>query len=107
MGVARPKKTTTANKDRMHFRLAPDIKARVARAASIAGQGLTDFAISALTQRADEILERHHHVSLDAAAYGFFLESLDHATKPSSASRAAATRYRSGPRRGVRYRFAD
>ena len=91
----------------MHFRLAPEIKARVARAASISGQGLTDFAISALSQRADEVLERHDTVLLDAKAYRFFLQSLDHTRKPSPASRAAATRYRGGRRKGVRYRFAD
>ena len=50
MAVAKAKKVSTVNKDRMHFRLAPDIKARVARAASITGQGLTDFAISALSE---------------------------------------------------------
>jgi hypothetical protein len=37
------KKPQTSEKDRMHFRLAPKIKARVARAAAITGQGLTDF----------------------------------------------------------------
>jgi uncharacterized protein (DUF1778 family) len=78
MAVAKAKKLSTATKDRMHFRLVPDIKARVARAAFITGQGLTDFAISALSERADEILERHDTVLLDAEAYNFFLESLDH-----------------------------
>ena len=107
MAVAKAKKLSTANKDRMHFRLAPDIKARVARDASITGQGLPDFAISALSERADEILERHNTVLLDAEAYSFFLESLDHRRKPSQTSRAAATRYRRGQRKGMRYRFAD
>jgi uncharacterized protein (DUF1778 family) len=107
MAGARGKRIGTGNTDRMHFRLAPGIKARVVRAASIAGQGLTDFAISALSERADEILERHDTVSLDARAHSFFLQKLDHAHKPSPASRTAATRYRSGRRRGVRYRFAD
>ncbi|HLA10348.1 MAG TPA: DUF1778 domain-containing protein [Pyrinomonadaceae bacterium] len=107
MAVAKAKKVSTANKDRMHFRLAPDIKARVVRAASITGQGLTDFAISALSERADEILERHDTVLLDTDAYGFFLESLDHRRKPSPASRAAAARYRRGQRKGLRHRLAD
>lgn len=107
MAVAKAKTISTASKDRMHFRLAPDIKARVARAASITGQGLTDFAISALSERADEILERHDTVSLDAESYRFFLESLDRRRKPSRASRAAAARYRRGQRKGVRHHFAD
>src|SRR6266404_7576788 len=102
MTLAKAKKVSTADKDRMHFRLNPDIKARVARAASITGQGLTDFAISALSERADEILERHDTVSLDAKAYAFFLALLDHARKPSPASRTAAARYRRGHRKGLR-----
>src|SRR3989442_6896920 len=40
MTLAKAKKVGTADKDRMHFRLDPDIKARVARAAAITGQGL-------------------------------------------------------------------
>lgn len=107
MAVAKAKKISTANKDRMHFRLDPDIKARVVRAASIAGQGLTDFAISALRERADEILVRHDTVLLDDQAYNFFLESLEHRRKSSLASHTAAARYRRGQRKGVRYRFAD
>lgn len=107
MAVAKSNRLNSANKDRMHFRLAPDIKARVVRAASITGQGLTDFAISALSQRADEILQRHDTVSLDPETYAFFLESLDHCNKSSRASRTAAARYRRGQRKGVRYRFAD
>lgn len=67
----------------MHFRRAPAIKARVTGAASITGQLLTDFAISAPNERADKILERHDTVLLDANAYDFFLESLGHRCKPS------------------------
>ena len=68
----------------------------------INGQGLTDFAITALTKRADEILERHDTVFLDAKAYGFFLKSLGHRSKPSQASRAGAARYRRGQQKGLR-----
>ncbi len=39
---------------------------------------------------------------LDAEAYGFFLESLGHRSKPSQTSRAVAARYRRGQRKGVR-----
>src|SRR6266705_4274600 len=106
MTFAKAKKVSTANKDRMHFRLNPDIKARVARAAAITGQGLTDFAVSALSERANEILERHDTVTLDAEDYSFFLRSLDRSRKPSKSSLAAAARYRRGRREGVRHRLA-
>ena len=91
----------------MHFRMAPEIKERVTRAAAITGQGLTDFAVSALSERADEILERHESVFINREDYRFFLTSLDNSKKPSRRSHAAAARYRRGRRKGVRYRFAD
>ena len=107
MPASKIKKVNTSGKDRMHFRLSPDIKERVTRAAAITGQGLTDFAVSALSQRADEILERHESVVLDRKDYQFFLSSLDNSKRPSRQARAAAARYRRGRRKGVRYRFAD
>ena|SRR2546425_1282115 len=107
MQTSKLKKVRTASKDRMHFRLAPEIKDRVTRAAAITGQGLTDFAVSALNERANEILERHESVLLDAKEYHFFLKSLDKDRKPSRRSAAAAARYRRGRRKGVKYRFAD
>ena len=100
-------KTQSASKDRMHFRLAAEIKDRVTRAAAITGQGLTDFAISALSERADEILDRQETLLLNRKEYDFFLSSLDNDRKPSRRSRTAAARYRRGVRKGVRYRLAD
>jgi uncharacterized protein (DUF1778 family) len=107
MPASKLKKVSTSSKDRMHFRLAPEIKERVTRAAAITGQGLTDFAIAALSERADEVLERHESVLLNRKDYHFFLTSLDNVHKPSRRSRTAAARYRRGSRKGVRYRFAD
>src|SRR5437588_11298018 len=64
MAGAKPKKVTTRNKDRMNFRLGPEMKERVARAAAITGQELTDFAVSTLSDQADESLERHERLLL-------------------------------------------
>jgi uncharacterized protein (DUF1778 family) len=107
MSVAKAKKARTQNKDRMHFRLDPEIKARVARAAAISGQELTDFAVSTLSERADEILERHDSLLISSEDYEFFLNSLEDRRKPSNRSRAAAGRYRRGRRKGVRYHLVD
>jgi uncharacterized protein (DUF1778 family) len=89
----------------MNFRLAAEIKARVVRAAAITGQGLTDFAAAALSEKADEILERHTSIALDADEYDFFLSVMSESRKPSARSRAAAARYKRGRRRGVRQHF--
>lgn len=105
MATADTKKTATSEKDRMHFRLDPKIKARVVRAAAITGQGLTDFAVSTLSEKADQILERHDNVVLTSEDYSFFLRTLALDKKPSQRSRTTAERYRSGRRKGVRYHF--
>ena len=62
MAVVKAKKVRSVKKARMHFRLAPDIKRESPAPPLSPGQGLTDFAISALSERADEILERHDAV---------------------------------------------
>lgn len=100
-----PTSLTGTSKDRMHFRLDPKVKARVVRAAAISGQGLTNFAVSALSEKADEILERHNSIVLTGEEHSFFLKSLSEDRKPSRRSQATAKRYRAGTRKGVRYRL--
>ena len=116
MSVAKTKrlaKTVTDNKkvpeSRLNFRLAPQIKERVARAAALTGRDLTEFAIAALNEKADEVIERYDHVLLESKEYRFFLDALS-STKiptPSDRSMAAAESYRHGIRKGVRYHLAD
>jgi uncharacterized protein (DUF1778 family) len=107
MATVDPKKAQTSDKDRMHFRLDAKIKARVARAAAITGQGLTDFAVSTLSEKADQILARHDTVLLTSDEYSFFLNALDDDSRPSKNSRAKANRYRRGRHKGVRYHVAN
>ncbi len=47
--------------------------------------------------------KRRDTISLTSDDYRFFLKALDDDRKPSKRSRAAAERYRSGRRKGVRY----
>ncbi len=104
MPVTNTKKTATRNKVRINFRLDPKIKARVVRAAAITGQCLTDFAVSAINEKASEVLERHDNISLDSREYNFFLDVLENNSQaPSRRSRAVAKRYCRGRRKGVRY----
>jgi len=62
----------------------------------------TDVTAS-LSERAGQILDRHDAVLLTGDEYRFFLSALADNRKPSKRSRAAAKRYRSGRRKGVRY----
>jgi uncharacterized protein (DUF1778 family) len=104
MPVANAKKVLTRDKDRLNFRLDPEIKARVVRTA-ITGQEVTDFPVSTLNKKATEILERHGSLTLNNEDYHFFLDTLAEDRKPSKRSRAAARRYRQGKRKGVSYHF--
>lgn len=103
MSAANTKKVRTENKDRLNFRLDPEIKARVVRAAAVTGQEVTDFAVATLNEKASEILARHDSLTLSGDDYSFFLNALADNRKPSKQSRDAARRYRQGRRKGVRY----
>ena len=99
------KKRAAEHQERMNFRLNKEIKDRVVQAATITGQALTDFAVCAISERADEILARHNKIMLDKEEYNFFLQVLSEDREPSERSQAAAARYRQGRRRGVKYQF--
>lgn len=103
------KNKTVSEQSRLNFRLSPEIKARVAKAATIVGQDLTEFAITTLNQRAVEILEKHDHLLLGSEDYQFFLNALDETepAEPSRKSQEIADKYRRGIRKGVRYNLAD
>lgn len=94
---------------RMNIRLATSVKERVARAASLTGQDLTEFAVSTLSEKADLVIERHDHLLFGSKEHEFFLNALAETTvpEPSERSRSAAERYRRGKRKGARYAFAD
>lgn len=94
---------------RMNFRLASEVKTRVARAAALAGQDLTEFAVTALSEKADETIEKHESVFLSHSDYDYFLSVLDgkHEQESSERSLAAAERYRMGKRKGARHDLAD
>jgi uncharacterized protein (DUF1778 family) len=87
----------------LNFRLDPEIKARVVRAAAITGQEVTDFTVATLNEKASEILACHDSLTLDGDDYQFFLNALADNRKPSKRSRDAARRYRQGQRKGVTY----
>ena len=103
------KNKSRAEQSRLNFRLTPEIKSRVVRAATIVGQDLTEFAVSTLSQKADEVLEKHDNLLLGTDDYQFFLDALSvtKARKPSRKSLQAAAKYRQGIRKGVRYQLAD
>jgi uncharacterized protein (DUF1778 family) len=103
------KNKSRVEQSRLNFRLTPEIKSRVVRAATVVGQDLTEFAVATLSQRADEVLEKHDNLLLGTADYQFFLDALSVTKTPKASKKSmkAADNYRQGIRKGARYHLAD
>ncbi len=102
------KERKALDQSRLNIRLSSEIKARIARAATILDQDLTEFTVATLNEKAVEIIEKHDQVVLSPEEYKFFLDALDEPAKePSEYSLKALEKYRRGIRNGVRYEFAD
>lgn len=106
--MAEIKNSAISEPSRMNIRLAVEIKERIIKAAVLSGQDLTEFAISTLSEKADEIIERHDNLLLGSEDYQFFLNSLtEDAPEPSAKSKMVADKYKKGIRKGVKYQLAD
>lgn len=80
---------------RLNIRVRPDIKDRIEKAANISGKTLTDFAVSALSETADEVLEHYHATELSNHDRDIFLNVLDQKSRPNKLLvRAAKTHKR-------------
>jgi len=75
---------------RLNFRLRPDLKDRIEKAASVSGKSITDFAVTTLIETADEILERYQAAELSNRDRDIFLAILDRADKPNALMKRAA-----------------
>ena len=70
-------RATAAKTDRMNVRLPPRLKRRVERAAAYAGRTLSDFAISAMTEEADRVINNWERTTLSDRDRAIFLAALD------------------------------
>lgn len=78
---------------RIDFRIRPDLKDRIEKAANVSGRSITEFAVSTLLETADEILEHHNVAKLSNRDRDLFLAVLDQDAKPNEKLlRAAKTR---------------
>ncbi len=96
-------------KSRLNVRLSPEVKVRIARAASILGQDLTEFAAVTLNDRAEEVLERHFTLELSREDHRFFIDFMakEDAWEPSEKERELVDQYKQGVRKGLKYEFTD
>ena len=85
-------KTTDAA--RLNVRLPTEIKKRVENAALVSGITVTDFAISALANSADEVLEQHLTRKMSNRDRHLFLAMLENPPEPNEALCKAAKNYK-------------
>lgn len=77
---------------RMEFRLRPDLKLRIERAAKLVDQPVSEFARSAAQERAESVLHEHEAVTVvPAEFFDELFDALD-ATPARSAELAEAAR---------------
>lgn len=69
---------------RLDFRIRPDLKDRIEKAANVSGRTVTDFAVSTLVDMADEVLERHNVAQLSNRDRDVFLRILDRDATPNA-----------------------
>ncbi len=74
---------------RLNFRLSFELKEKIERAATVSGVTVTDFAINALVNSAEEVLDKHQTRTLSDRDRDLFLEMLDSSRKPNEALRKA------------------
>lgn len=84
----------TENIARLNFRLPNEMKEMIERAALASGLTVTDFAINALVNSANEVLECHQTRTLSDRDRDVFLALLDSDEEPNEALKEAAKEYK-------------
>lgn len=79
---------------RLNFRLPPEIKEKIENAALVSGVTVTDFAITALANSAEEVLEKHERRVLSNRDRDIFLKMLENPPEPNEALKNAVREYK-------------
>ena len=85
-------RTSTA-RERLEARVTPAQKAVLRRAASLRGQSLTDFIVSAAREAAERTIQTANVIELSMRDQRRLIEALDNSAEPNAALRAAARLY--------------
>jgi uncharacterized protein (DUF1778 family) len=87
-------RSTETQSGRLDFRLSPEHKALIERAAHCQGQSVSSFALSTLLRAAHESIQRSTLTTLSPRDSATFLAMLDSDASPNAALKAAVKRYR-------------
>ncbi len=79
---------------RMNFRLPLEIKDKIEKAATLSGLTVTDFAINALSNSAEEVLEKNQTRRLSDRDRDIFLAMLESDEEPNDELKKAAADYK-------------
>lgn len=86
---------------RLEFRVSPEDKGRIERAAELVGEPVTSFARTAAEEKADRILREHEATTtVPAEFFDELIAALDAPAEPNLALRKAAARMRKTVARG-------
>lgn len=86
--------------ERFSFRLEPEKKSIIERAAAARGLSLTDFAVQTLVREAQDVLQNEQVLTLSDADRDAFLKALDNPAPPTAKALRAAGRYKAARVRG-------
>ena len=79
---------------RLNFRLPIELKEKIERAAVVSGVTVTDFAISALVNSADNVLEKHQNRILSDRDRDIFLAMIENPPEPNETLKKAVQEYK-------------
>jgi len=80
--------------ERAEFRMAPEQKALMERAAAMMGETLSGFGVSAILERARVVIAQHEAITLTDRDRDLVLRALDAPPRPSDRLVSARARYR-------------
>ena len=83
----------TRKEERVNFRVSPEVKQTLLRAAEVSGRSLSDFVVSSAFDAAQKTIEAVENLRLAKKDRAVFLEALSNPPAPNDALKAAAARY--------------
>lgn len=89
----RPKASTPARGDRIDFRVNPETKELLVRAAALHGTSLTAFVLESAQERAVDLIERYERLRLTDRDRDRLLDALEQPVAPTEALRRAFQKF--------------
>ena len=89
---------------RLSCRVSARIKHQAEEAAALLGQSITDFTESALSAKAEAVLESHARISLSERDFKLFIDAISNPEQPTAALKNAVRDYREQGPEGVKHR---